>query len=47
MSLKYSIKALDSSQYFFQIHSLQLLIFCMDDQEFAANLDYVLFRFIL
>ena len=27
---------------FFQIHSLQLLIFCMDDQEFVANLDHVL-----
>ena len=25
----------------FQIQSLQLLIFCMDDWEFKANLDYV------
>ena len=27
---------------FFQIQSLQLLIFCIDDQEFVANLDYIL-----
>ena len=27
---------------FFQIQSLQLLIFWMDDQEFLANFDYVL-----
>ena len=28
-----------------QIHSLQLLIFCMDDLEFMANLDYVFYVF--
>ena len=31
--------------WFFQIQSLQLLIFCMDDQEFVANFDYVFFFF--
>ena len=31
--------------FFFQIQSLQLLIFCMDDQEFVANLDYALLCF--
>ena len=30
---------------FFQIQSLQLLIFCMHEPEFMANLDYVLFLF--
>ena len=30
---------------FFQIQNLQLLIFCLDDQEFMVNLDYVLFMF--
>ena len=30
---------------FFQIQSLQLLIFCIDDQEFVVNLDYVLLGF--
>ena len=30
---------------FFLIQSHLLLIFCMDDQEFEANLDYVLFMF--
>ena len=30
---------------FFQIQSFQLLIFCTDDQEFVANLDYVLLYF--
>ena len=27
---------------FFQMHNLQLLIFCMESQEFLANFDYVL-----
>ena len=27
---------------FLQIHNDQLLIFCMKDQEFEANLDYVI-----
>ena len=31
---------------FFQILSLQLLILCKNDQEFAANLDYVIFSFV-
>ena len=31
---------------FFQIQSLQLLIFCMHNQEFAANLDYLLLCFL-
>ena len=30
---------------FFQIQSLQLLIFCIDDQEFVVNLDYVFLGF--
>ena len=30
---------------FFQIQSLKLLIFCMDDQEFVANLGYLLLCF--
>ena len=30
---------------FFQIQSIQLLIFCMDGQKFLANLDYVLYVF--
>ena len=32
---------------FFQIENLQLLIFCMDGQEFLANLDYVLLTLLL
>ena len=32
---------------FFQIQSLQFLIFCMDDEEFVANLDNVLLCFLL
>ena len=31
----------------FQIQDLQLLIFCMDDQEFVANLDYIFLCFLL
>ena len=30
---------------FFQMQSLQLSIFCMDDQEFLVNLDYVFLCF--
>ena len=30
---------------FFQIQSLQLLVFCMDDQEFVTNLDYFFYVF--
>ena len=30
---------------FCQMQSLELLIFCIDDQEFVANLDYVLLCF--
>ena len=33
--------------FLFQIQSLQLLISCMDDQEFIASLDYVLLSFLL
>ena len=32
---------------FFKILNLQLLIFCVHDQEFAVNLDYVLLCFLL
>ena len=31
---------------FFKIQTLQLLIFCKDDREFVANLDYVLLIFL-
>ena len=30
-------------QLFFQIQNFQLLIFCMDDEQFVANFDYVLY----
>ena len=32
---------------FFQIQDLWLLIFCMDDQEFVVNLNYVFLCFII
>ena len=32
---------------FFQIQNLQLLMFCMDDQKFSANLNYFSLRFLL
>ena len=32
-------------QLFFQIQNLQLLIFCVHDQDFVANLDYIVLCF--